>query len=453
MILSVRVEQSAYNELATVIAFSAVGMDSARVLYTAEGDPPLSTPCSQVLTDSARIPALGLKAETNYVYQVVSCGVPAVVSSIVSGRTGSLPIGLQDIVLQITGSPHSGWVLLSTTRDSLGYLLAFDTTGAIRWYRAFALRAGELALDGKQLGNGDFSVFIGATQGWQPTYGRYFEIRPDGELVRSYVAGPPYYTDGHDLLITFSDTNLDHVQLIGYDIRHMDLSRFGGYPDALVAGHTLLRQTASGSVDFQFSAWDHFTLDDWIEPPDTLKRVPSTDFDHPNSIDIDGDGNYIVSWRHFGEVTKIDAVTGRMIWRLGGRNNQFTFSNDPLNGFSGQHNVRVLPNGNLLLYDNGWRHQPPETRAVEYKLDAAAKTATMVWQFRHNPPVFTGFVGSVQRLSSGNTLVGYGALGRMAEVRPDGSVAWEGQLTFGTSSQTFFYRVVKIASLYKAATP
>jgi len=30
-------------------------------------------------------------------------------------------------------------------------------------------------------------------------------------------------------------------------------------------------------------------------------------------------------------------------------------------------------------------------------------TATMVWEYRHDPPVFTPFVGTVQRLRSGNT--------------------------------------------------
>src|SRR5207302_670219 len=159
----------------------------------------------------------------------------------------------------MTGTPTSGWILLSTARDSTGYLIAFDTTGAIRWYRAFELREGEQALDGKQLSNGDYGVFIGATQGWQPTYGRYLEVRPDGELVRTYVASAPYYTDNHELLLSFADTTPDRVHLLGYDIRRVDLSRFGGPTDAMVAGHTLLRQDATGSVEFFWSAWDHFS--------------------------------------------------------------------------------------------------------------------------------------------------------------------------------------------------
>src|SRR2546426_3251407 len=104
-----------------------------------------------------------------------------------------------------------------------------------------------------------------------------------------------------------------------------------------------------------------------------------------------------------GEITKIDRRTGELIWRLGGRNNQFAIVDDPLGGFSSQHSVRVLDNGNLLLYDNGLRHTPPESRAVEYRLDVSTRTATMVWQYRRVPAVFTPFLGSVQRFQNGNT--------------------------------------------------
>ncbi len=442
----------ATNTLSTVVTFSTIGIDSARVEYGTVGEPTVATPCYRVRPDTTLIVALGLRSSTTYSYRVVGCG-RAVSSTTAFAQSGPVPPELRDVGLDVTGAPTPGWILLAASRDSFGLLLAFDNTGLIRWYRSFALRQGEQALDGKQLANGDFAVFIGATQGWQPTYGRYFELRPDGEVVGTYVASAPYYTDNHELLVTLVDTTPDRLHLLGYDIRRLDLSRFGGPPDALVAGHTILRQGASGSVEFLWSAWDHFSLDDWIEPPVSAQQAANTDFDHPNSIDIDHDGNYVVSWRNFGEVTKIDAVTGRIIWRLGGRNNQFTILNDPLNGFSGQHDARVLSNGNLLLYDNGWRHTPPETRAVEYRLDTQAMTATLVWQYRHTPPLFTGFVGSVQRLKDGNTVVGYGALGKMTEVRTDGSVAWEGQLMIGTSAKTFFYRVRKLASLYRAGEP
>jgi len=100
---------------------------------------------------------------------------------------------------------------------------------------------------------------------------------------------------------------------------------------------------------------DHFVLADWIEPTGVN---PPLDFDHPNSLDFDVDGSYVVSFRHMGEITKIDRrlAPSSGVWEdaiISLRSSTIHW------GFSGQHSVRVLENGNLLVYDNGLRHSPP----------------------------------------------------------------------------------------------
>jgi hypothetical protein len=141
---------------------------------------------------------------------------------------------------------------------------------------------------------------------------------------------------------------------------------------------------------------------------------------------VDPDGNILLSSRHLSEITKINVETGDIIWRLGGKNNQFNFVNDSI-GFSYQHDIRRLANGDITLMDNGNMHVPAFSRAVEYKLDEVNKTATLVWQFRHTPDVYDSYMGNVQRLSDGNTIIGWGGAHTPAvtEVRPDGSVAFE----------------------------
>src|SRR5438552_4085878 len=174
---------------------------------------------------------------------------------------------------------------------------------------------------------------------------------------------------------------------------------------------------------------------------------------YPNSLDFDRDGNYVASFRHMGEITKIDRRTSEIIWRLGGRNNQFAIMNDPLGGFSAQHSVRVLDNGNLLLYDNGLRHSPLESRAVEYRLDTDAKTATMVWQYRRVPPVFTPFLGSVQRYQNGNTLIAFSTANLIVEVDPSGNPLWEGVLNLDGQSNVIIFKALKVPSLYRYERP
>ena len=54
----------------------------------------------------------------------------------------------------------------------------------------------------QQLPNGNFTVFLGASTGWQPTFGRFVEFRPSGEVAHVYFSGAPYYTDLHELEVT-----------------------------------------------------------------------------------------------------------------------------------------------------------------------------------------------------------------------------------------------------------
>lgn len=437
------------SALSTIVMFDARGADSSRVVYWSDSEPPRATPYTTG-RGVDKIVTLGLRPTTAYSHVVerVSGGT-VTVSDTVQVATGDLPPFLQQVHMQMTGAPTSGYVLTAVADTGVtSFTVAFDSTGQLRWYREFAgmLPAGET----KQQRNGDFTTFLGRTPGWLQFPGYYVEYRPSGEVVRTFSAPPPMYTDNHELVLTFRDsTTFEAAHFFGFTTRTVDLSAFNQPSDAVVAGHQLLRVTGDGSVKTILDGWDHFSWEDRIEPPpDTL-----FDFDHPNALDFDHDGNYIVSYRNMGEITKIDASTGKIIWRFGGRHNQFTIRGDPLNGFSAQHSVRVLDNGDILLYDNGTRHSPPETRAVEYRLDPAARTADMVWQFRHSPVFWVPYTGSVERLADGNTVIGYSNRGIVTEVRPDGSVAWEGTVMLDQERHGDFYRAIKIASLYSYQRP
>src|SRR4029077_1293280 len=100
----------------------------------------------------------------------------------------------------------------------------------------------------------------------------------------------------------------------------------------------------------------------------------SFDFPHMNSIDVDDDGNILLSSRSNSECTKINRDTGEVIWRLGGSYSTLTFINDPLNGPREQHGFRSLGGGHYILFDDGNLHSPSVSRAVEYVVDPIAKT-------------------------------------------------------------------------------
>ena len=123
---------------------------------------------------------------------------------------------------------------------------------------------------------------------------------------------------------------------------------------------------------------------------------------HGNSIEIDSDGNIILSNRAMSELIKFNRESGQILWRLGGPMNDFTFINDPLNGPNRQHDARRLENGNLMIFDNGDQRLFPYTRITEYELDEENLIATLVWEYSHPDGYVSLNQGCTQRLASPN---------------------------------------------------
>jgi hypothetical protein len=210
---------------------------------------------------------------------------------------------------------------------------------------------------------------------------------------------------------------------MSYDPELVDLSPIKmGLGFGIAIGLIVQELDQDKQVVFQWRSWDHFLITDEIA---RTSFGGGLDYVHGNSIDADADGNLLLSCRSMNELTKISRTTGEMLWRMGGKNNQFTFVDDPF-FFTHQHAARWLPNGHIVLFDNGNFRLPLFSRAVEYAVDQTQKIATLVWQYRLTPDVFGPALGYVQRFSNGNTLIGWGATTpTLTEVAPDGSIVSE----------------------------
>jgi len=452
---AVRVSANTFNALSAIVQFQVRDADSARLIYRSAMEPEQATPFSTVPGMAMRIAALGLRASTRYTLVVEAIGAGGTArSDNVAVETGALPEVLRALHLTGTGTPGAGYTLVVPVymdRAPGAFLVAFDSTGDICWYRSFPDEG--WAVEAKQQPNGHITAYVGRSFGWQPVAGRYVEVATTGEEVRSFRVPTPAWTDPHEMLLSFRDTVLTAVHLFGYEIRPFDLRAVGGAVDAPVALHSIVRQGATGAAEFVWNAADHFDATDW--PP---MAGPTLDLVHPSSLTLDLDGQYIASFQAVDQVAKIDARTGNMLWRFGGMRNEFTLLGDPLGGFHGQHSVRVLANGNLLLMDNHIRSSALTSRAVEYQLDVAARTARLVWEYRPAPAIASPIMGSVQRLASGNTLVAFGAAGQVAEVDAASRAVWTASLADDAAAPAGFkppqlYRAIRIASLYRYRTP
>lgn len=110
-----------------------------------------------------------------------------------------------------------------------------------------------------------------------------------------------------------------------------------------------------------------------------------------------------------------DRETGDIKWRWG--RGIISFPHDP----------NVLDNGNILLLDNqrfptSW--MPPDGSRI---IEVNPKTEEIEWEFKTDNPVdfHSTYIGGVQRLPNGNTLICQGSKGQFFEVAPDGDIVWE----------------------------
>ena len=250
--------------------------------------------------------------------------------------------------------------------------------------------------------NNKLSYFDRQSKGW-------FIMDSLQNVVDSVYCQNGYIADNHDFLAL---ANGNYV-LFAYDEQPyaMDTVVIGGDPNAIVEGLIIQELDPNHNVVFEWKSWDHFHVtDNTYLSPWTSSNLP---FIHANAIDIDFDGHFLVSSRNLDEITKIHRRTGEVIWRWGGSQTDFTFTNDY--PFTHQHSIRSLGNNRYLLYDNG-NHSAQYTgtinisRAVEYELDTNLMEATKVWQFVHPDSLYTPSIGGVQRLPNGNTLIDFGNL-------------------------------------------
>ena len=333
-----------------------------------------------------------------------------------SDGTESFPV----INVSYSNNPAQGSLLLSnivfnSQIPNTPYLLILKNDGTPVFSREMAAQI----FNFDRQPNGNFTYFNRAG-------GKYYEMDTAYHIIDSFYTGNGYLTDIHELRVLPNR----HALLMSYDKLPVDMSHIiqGGNPNALVTGLILQEIDENKNVVFQWRSWDHMLITDATHEDMFAAEI---DYVHGNAIELDNDGNILLSSRHLDEITKINRSTGEIIWRLGGKHNQFAFNNDPLR-FSYQHAIRRLQNGHIILFDNGNYHTPQYSRAVEYMLDENNMTATMIWEYRHTPVLYGYAMGFAQRLGNGNTLISWGATNpTLTEVKPDGTKTLELTLSAG----------------------
>ena len=412
-----------HNVLSAVVSARVRNADSVSVRLEPAGDE--TVPAVVVIGGTASIPLLGLQPAQRYALRLSAHGPGGtVIGDDLELTTGPLPVDLPRYTAGGT-DPTPGYVVFAAGV----YGLVINNTGRVVWYHRFATGVG---LNFMAQPNGRYvarppTPQLGDVEPW-------VELDPLGSVTRTFGCARNLPSRLHDLIGEADGS----YWIMCDDTRTMDLTAHGGVAGARVMGTVVQHIAADGTSLFEWSPFDHFEITD-VEPAE--RTGASVNWTHGNALDFDADGNLLVSFRNLGEITKIDTRTGAVLWRMGGRGNQFTFLDTPMPAFARQHSVRRSAGGALVILDN--LGNPAESRAEGYVVDEGARTARLAQSYGSFPGVVTQIGGSVQPLPAGRTLVSFGTEGRVEEYDAQGRMTWSIQGNAG-----YVFRAQRIRSLY-----
>jgi hypothetical protein len=191
----------------------------------------------------------------------------------------------------------------------------------------------------------------------------------------------------------------------------------------------------TGLVLFQWDSLDHVGLTDThAHVPRRGTRNPF-DYFHLNSIDLDDDGNLVISARNTWAAYKINHESGAVMWELGGRHSSFRMKHGA--SFAYQHDVRVRAGGDrfITIFDDG--AGPPvvhPSRGLKLWVDLTHHTATRVAQHLLQPRVESFVEGSYEQLPNRDDFIGWGSGRYFSEYTRRGKLVMVGRFAGGNYS-------------------
>jgi EmrB/QacA subfamily drug resistance transporter len=215
----------------------------------------------------------------------------------------------------------------------------------------------------------------------------------------------------HEFLIRGDDAWVTANKDLPYNLSQYGGAYNGAIEDSAVQEYDL----KSGRLLFSWDALKH------IPPGESYATLPTNGFPwdayHVNSIDVLGNGTFLVSMRDTWAAYLVNSRTGQIIWTLGGRHSSFKVAKAA--AFEWQHDVDLQPGGEVTMFDDhccqltgGGTYVAADgyTRALVLKLDLATHTASYVTQYGGGgefPSV--DYMGDLQPLANGNVFVGWGS--------------------------------------------
>ncbi|MTB50648.1 aryl-sulfate sulfotransferase [Lewinella sp. W8] len=350
-------------------------------------------------------------------------------------------------------------LLIANDGKFLPYTVLFDDRGTVRWFMDMS-ENGQITYTTHRLSNGNW------------LYLNWIDILEVDDLGKTIRQEQMWGNAGNHEVLEMPNDQL----LMGGSKKDSYVIRDGQEVPTRF-DHVVLWDRKNNRTVRDWDMREVLDVDRSIFPGD-YGMNPATDWFHVNSITVDpADNGILVSGRNQGVVkvnqdNQLQWIFAPLVaWDKAGLDGKGLTTSEYLlravdaNGNlyppavqqgvesaedfdwpMGQHALNVLPNGNLLLFDNGLRRNyqpdPSYSRAVEYQIDAARGTVTQVWEYgkQRGLEMYSPITSDVDDLPvTGNRLITSGNVrkgslpphAKMVEVTyPDNEVVFEANIFF-----------------------
>lgn len=337
-----------------------------------------------------------LKPNSKYFYRFTgNAGGDTLRSEVFHLKTPTLPEYMDNELFieksktgRIPRAFREGLILLNK-RETPGLLYMVDYRGQIFWYH----RISDAGFKVSTFNRGGTILSIIGTNDDPTSYGRsILEINRFGDTTLFFRRGTGDLPKmiHHELI-----TRGDELITLFCDNRAFDLRAVGGGVSDTVKGDGIIVLNRKCKKIWQWSIFDAVNP---IKFPD-INKVKD-DWAHANSLMTDHDGNFLISFYNLGQIWKVDAVSGRLIWKLGKGG---TMKAGKGCEYEQSHAIHYNPRGSLMFFDNGFKKKISSVMAL--KVDESNNKAQLDFKVSLPAEMFNERMGSAYMIND-STLLG-----------------------------------------------
>ncbi|MFT5441917.1 MAG: hypothetical protein ACI8W3_000959 [Myxococcota bacterium] len=392
-----------FDEVATTAAFAAVVLTASMVLTGCDSDPKMTSTSPPTHAEAAEgrwvAPNESEHADddASLVEQLIAIGYVQ----------GSRSAAKRGVTTHEPSQAYPGLNLYSSGHAPEAILMDMNGEVLHRWHLPF-----EAAFPPLDRPNTN-------SQWW-----RRVAIYPNGDLLAIFEGLGLVKIDKDSNLIWASSLNAHHdleVQASG-DI--YVLTRKAHVVPRIDAGAPILEDFVSilspeGKLKAEMSLLQAFENSRFADLVQKNMISGNGDIFHTNTIAVLGGatrkrnrafapGNLLVSMNRMGVVAVVSIEMGQVIWVR-------------RTGVVGQHDPKLLPNGNMLLFTN---NMDTGSSAVE-EFDVTSSEVHWAYRGTEAQPFYSKYLGTAERLPNANTLITESDGGRAIEVTRAGETVWE----------------------------